>query len=106
VPSNNPWKNEWNGHKWTEPNGRNLNVESGEPAAQYYWVRCAREFLALKSSGARLAVYAGAITFYQLSNEAADRWINERCPGARSAMDNEDRNRRIAEIPLSSGRDK
>jgi len=106
VPNNNPWKNEWNGHKWSEPNGRHLNVESGEPAAQYYCVRCARQFLALKSSGARLAVYAGAFSFYQLSNEVADRWLEERCPGARSVQDNEDRNRRIGEIPVSSDRNK
>ena len=73
-------------------------------AAQYYCIRCAREFLALKSSGARLAVYAGAISFYQLSNEVADRWLEERCPGARSTQDNEDRKRRIGEIPVSSDR--
>ena len=101
-----PWKDGWNDHKWVQPNGRHLNVAAGEPAAQYHCVRCAREFLALKSSGARLAVYAGPISFYRLSNEVADRWIEERCPGARSAREGEDRNRRIAEIPLSSGRDK
>jgi hypothetical protein len=98
-----PWKEGWNGHKWVEPNGRHLDVAPDDSAVQYHCARCAREFLVLESSGRRLAVYASVISFYQLTDDVTERWLQQRCPGERLARDDEDRGRRIREIPVSPG---
>src|SRR5262249_7963954 len=95
-------KGEWNGHQWVEPNGRPLNVARGESAIQYHCVRCAREFLSMQSAVDWLAVFASAVSFYRLRDEVTKRWLAERCPGKRLALDDEDRKQRVSEITLSA----
>jgi len=91
----------WNRHEWRERNGRRLRVASGASVLQRHCIRCSREFLIFESSGDRLAVYPSIVSFHQLADDVTARWLKEHCPGKLLPRDEEDRKRRIAEVPVS-----
>jgi hypothetical protein len=104
MPNNNPWnpwKDEWNGHKWVEPNGRHLHLVQGGLGVQWRGHSCAREFLIIETSGEPLAVHSLITRFSRLTDDVTKRWIEQPCPGERLALDDQDRKKGMAEIPVS-----
>ena len=93
-----PHDSGWNGHTWHETNPRELKLNTGAPVLHRHCADCGRDFLIDVNSGMSYAVFASAISFYQLDDEVTERWIRETCVGRRSAGDLEDRKRKTAEI--------
>jgi hypothetical protein len=94
----NPHDFGWNGHTWHETKPRELKLGTGAAVLHRHCADCGRDFLIDVNSGMSYAVFASAISFYQLDDEVTERWIRESCVGKRCAADLEDRKRKTAEI--------
>jgi hypothetical protein len=91
----------WNGHEWLRLNARQLEIERGHLVEQRRCMRCGRDFLRDLSSGLRYAVAVSILSFHRLADEVTERWRREVCPGERRPEDDDDRERKIAELPVS-----
>ena len=87
----------WQGHDWIEPKARIVKVATGYSVVQRRCARCRRDFITTPS-GERNAVFVSIISFFLLDGEVTDRWVNLACPGRRLPGDDDDRERRIAEL--------
>lgn len=87
-----------NGHEWNET--RQLTTRELGAIEQLQCGRCGRDFIAVLSTGAVLAVAIGVLSFWTLPDEVTLRWTRE-CPGEPLPSDDEDRRERVAEITLS-----
>jgi hypothetical protein len=83
------------GHEWTETR-RLVMRELGE-VEQLRCRLCSRDFIRVLSTGVVQAVAPCAISFWMLSPEVSERWVNN-CPGERLATDEYDRMKRVREI--------
>ena len=90
----------WSDHSWFLER-RHFELESGQSIIQRNCVRCGRDFVIDRSSGARYAVHSSIFSFNRLSEEVQRRWLSETCPGKYMASDNDDRGKRIGELPIS-----
>jgi hypothetical protein len=90
----------WNTHQWLS-NPRRLAIEPGTVVLQHHCVRCGRDFVMDPSSNSSCAVFVSAISFDQLSDDVARRWLSEPCPGRHLPTDDEDRTRIIAALRVS-----
>jgi len=90
----------WNEHQWSQPRPRRVKIGPDETLLQRHCVRCSRDFLTDPLSGSRYAVFVSAISFHRLDDEVSERWLREMCFGRRLPSDDEDRTRRVAEIPV------
>lgn len=80
----------WQTHKWSEPNGRRVEIERGKPLIQRYCQACGRTFVEDLASKERYAVHVSALFFKRLSDEVSQRWLSTPCPGKRLETDVED----------------
>ena len=87
----------WQGHDWIEPKARIVKVATGYSVVQRRCARCRRDFITTPS-GERNAVFVSIISFFLLDEEVTDRWVNLACLGRRLPGDDDDRERRIAEL--------
>jgi hypothetical protein len=88
-------------HRWVLSGPRLFELKSGRSVFQTGCVRCGRDFVIDRSSGARHAVHVSIFSFHRLSDEVAQRWALEPCPGERLPSDDSDRKNRIAELQIS-----
>ena len=91
----------WNSHQWPQANPRRVEIEPGKPVLQRHCVRCGRDFVTDPSLGSSYAVFVSATSFHRLADEVTERWVREPCHGERLPSDDEDRNKKIAELRLS-----
>jgi hypothetical protein len=82
-------------HQWFERREPHLRIESGEAVVQHHCWRCRRNLVTVLTSGRRHAVEVSILYFFRLDDEVTERWLNEPCPGARLASDDEDRKKRL-----------
>jgi hypothetical protein len=90
-----------NGHEWLQLNARQLEIERGHLVEQRHCVRCGRDFITDLSSGLRYAVAVSILSFHRLADEVTERWLREVCSGERRSGDDNDRERKIAELSVS-----
>ncbi len=90
-----------NGHEWLQLNARQLEIERGHIVEQRRFLRCGRDFIRDLLSGLRYAVAVSILSFHRLDDEITKRWRRERCPGERRPGDDDDRERKIAELSVS-----
>jgi hypothetical protein len=83
------------GHEWTKR--RRLEMPDLGEVEQLKCKNCGRDFILVLSTGAIQAVAVCAISFWMLSPEVSERWI-QNCPGDRLNSDEYDRMRRVREI--------
>ncbi len=83
-------------HRWVLSGPRLFELKSGRSVFQTGWVRYGRDFVIDRSSGARHAVHVSIFSFQRLSDEVAQRWAVEPCPGERLPSDDSDRKNQIA----------
>lgn len=88
----------WNGHKWRDANPRRFQVGAGTPVLHQHCVQCGRDFLMDLTSRRSRAVSISAVSFHQLDETVAERWLRESCPATHLVGDEEDRKRKIAEL--------
>ncbi len=86
APPNIPWQT----HKWSEPDGRRVEIERGKPLTQHYCQKCGRSFVEDHASKERYAVHVSAIFFKRLMDDVNQRWLSAPCPGKRLETDVED----------------
>ena len=86
APTNIPWQT----HKWSEPDGRRVEIERGKPLTQRYCQKCGRTFVEDHASHERYAVHVSAIFFKRLIDDVNQRWLSTPCPGKKLETDVED----------------
>jgi hypothetical protein len=86
APTNIPWQT----HKWTEPDGRRVEIERGKPLTQRYCQKCGRTFVEDHASKERYAVHVSAIFFKRLIDDVNQRWLSAPCPGQKLETDSDD----------------
>jgi hypothetical protein len=92
-------ENSWNSHHWLQRSPRRVVVQQGKQIFQRRCVRCARDFIADESDN-HFAVFVSAMSFYKLADEVTARWLVEKCAGQRLSSDDDDRKRKVAELPI------
>ena len=80
----------WKTHKWSEPDGRRVEIQRGKPLIQRYCRACGRTFVEDDTSKERYAVHVSAIFFKRLIDDVNQRWLSMPCPGRRLETDVED----------------
>lgn len=91
----------WDTHKWRTATGRRLKIASGDSVLQRHCTNCAREFVIFESSRTPYAIYPSAVSFYRLADDVTEHWLKEPCPGKHLPRDDDDRQRRVAELVVS-----
>ena len=79
----------WNGHKWSNTRGRQIEIEPGKPLIRHRCSRCMRDFVEDASTGERYAVYVSVFGFRRLPDWVSRQWLVELCPGAPLHFDTE-----------------
>ena len=86
APTNVPWQT----HKWSEPDGRRVEIERGKPLIQRYCQKCGRTFVEDLASKERYAVHVSALFFKRLVDDVNERWLSTPCPGKKLETDYDD----------------
>jgi hypothetical protein len=86
TPTNVPWQT----HKWSEPEGRRVEIERGKPLIQRYCQKCGRTFVEDLASKERYAVHVSALIFKRLIDDVNERWLSTPCPGKKLETDYDD----------------
>jgi hypothetical protein len=85
-------------HEWTESR-RIIMRELGE-VEQLKCKNCGRDFIRVLSTGSIQVVAVSAISFWMLSPDVTERWI-QNCPGDRLDSDEYDRMKRSRQITFA-----
>jgi hypothetical protein len=85
----------WNSHKWSNAQGRRVEINPGKPLLQHHCSRCRRDFVEDPATGERSAVYVSVFQFRKLPDLITKQWLSELCPGAPLPYDIEVRSRLI-----------
>ena len=80
----------WDTHKWSEPDGRRIEIERGRPLTQRNCQRCGRSFVEDHSSEERYAVHVSALFFKRLIDDVNQQWLSTPCPGEKLDTDIQD----------------